>query len=141
MFYSSATLGCLSCASLIANCATCAKNATDPTLTYCSLCNDPYYFDSSSQSCVQCDSRCVSCSSPSTCSNCACNLVLSSSQCVCDTSSDPTLYYDENAQICTSCINVLSNCLVCQPNPLACSSCVNGTYLNVTVCLTCSSSC
>ena len=141
MFYSTSTLGCLACSALIDNCASCAKNISDPSLTYCVLCNDPYYFDQTSNSCVLCDLKCVSCSGQNTCSNCVCNLVLSSSSCVCDTSSDSSLYYDTSTQMCVSCLNFLSNCLSCTPSPLACTLCADGTDLNDTVCLNCPSSC
>ena len=127
MFYSAVTLGCLTCGDLILNCASCQRNAIDLAQTDCLSCAGSYYV--SSNICVPCDPRCLVCSALLVCSACTSNLVLSGSSCVCDTVTDPSLSYYPITNMCVSCNGLLSNCLVCNPDPLACTTCVNGTYL------------
>ena len=121
MFYSPATLGCISCSALISNCATCQRNGGSLTLTSCVTCANNYYL--SGNTCLLCDIRCSTCSGPTTCSACSTNLVVVGSFCACDTVTDPTLSYYATNNMCLSCTTLLSNCLTCNPDPLACTAC------------------
>jgi hypothetical protein len=141
LFYSSTTLGCLACSNFLPLCLTCQVNGGDPTLTDCILCQDPYYPLGNPAVCVPCDIRCTSCSSLAVCSTCATNLVTVGTACGCDTLSDPLLSYDTDRNTCYPCTTLLSNCLSCNPDPLACTLCAPGTYLSGTVCLNCPTSC
>lgn len=139
MFYSAATLGCVSCPTLIPNCATCIPNAIIPANTDCSICADPYYVVGLN-TCVMCDVKCTQCSGPSTCTACATNLVVNgASFCACDILTDASLYYFAATNQCYQCTNFLSNCLTCQPDPLACTLCQDGTYTSGSVCNVCPS--
>lgn len=139
MFYSSSTLGCLACGVLIENCQNCQDSGNG---TQCLVCNDPYYADSGSNSCIMCDARCTSCSAPLICGGCATNLVLSNvSFCECNTTLDSTLTYYSPLNLCVSCLTLLSNCQTCTPDPPTCTSCPPGTYLSTSACLTCPSAC
>ena len=142
IFYSDVTDGCLACTALIENCASCVSNAVNSTLTDCLVCADPYYVDpATSNSCILCDVRCTSCTDANTCSACATNLVNNGTFWVCDTWTDPTLTYYPATNMCVSCLNELSNCLVCTPDPLACTSCAPGTYISGSICIPCPSEC
>lgn len=140
MFYSPLTLGCLPCESIIPNCATCAINGTDPTVTDCLVCHDPYYIDNTTNTCILCDVTCASCTGVGACLTCATNLILVLGACVCDTWTDPLLTYYAGTNICVSCLDLLSNCQSCTPSPtLTCLVCAAGTYPSGGVCVLCPS--
>jgi len=40
-----------------------------------------------------------------------------------------------------SCLDLLSNCLICNPDPLACTSCADGTYPSGGICMACPADC
>lgn len=96
-------------------CQQCQTNPNDSTIVTCAVCSDPYYADSSNATCLPCDPKCTSCSSLSVCSSCATNLLGNGTHCLCNTGADPTLTYNAATNMCISCLNLLSNCINCQP--------------------------
>ena len=137
MFYSTVTLGCVSCATLIPNCATCNSALTTAV---CTLCSDPYYV-SASNTCVLCDVTCTSCTGVGLCTTCANNLVKVGGDCVPNTAVDPTLFYNPATNSAVSCLTLLSDCTACTPSPLTCSACLSGTFVSGGVCLPCPTTC
>jgi hypothetical protein len=110
LFYSSVTLGCVSCATLIPNCATCNSPSVSAV---CSLCSDPYYVDTISNTCVLCDITCTSCTGIGLCTACANNLVIIGppiGYCVPNTGFDSNLVYYESTNTAVSCLILLSDC-------------------------------
>jgi proprotein convertase subtilisin/kexin type 5 len=139
MFYSAVYDACVSCGMLLDNCLSCSINGSDPTITNCNACADPYYADPVTFTCLMCDPRCTACTALDTCSTCATNLLPNGTFCNCDTGTDPTLSYYSVTNLCISCVNLLTNCLTCNPDPLECTACIDGSYVDNLVCVNCPS--
>lgn len=61
--------------------------------------------------------------------------------CVPNTTFDPTLTYYGPTNTAVSCLTLLSSCITCNPSPLACTNCTEGTFLNGSVCQNCPNTC
>lgn len=143
-FYNPSTGGCSSCSALIPHCQTCTVYLVNQA--QCSTCDNYYYWDAGTSSCSPCSSSCGLCSSPTVCTSCPNNLVLSQSLamptpglCVCD---NTTVFLSTQTNTCESCAFNIPSCTSCSAgSPLACNGCLASTYLYSNACVNCPSSC
>ena len=141
MWYSNITQDCVTCATIIPNCLICQARVAAPTITDCQQCATSYYVDPATGTCSPCDITCTDCTGIGFCTTCVNNLVVVGGYCVPNTASDPNLALYGPTETAVSCLALLTNCLICSPSPLACSSCQSGTFLNGTICQNCPTTC
>jgi hypothetical protein len=74
LYYNPSTAGCTLCTTIIPDCQTCS---TLGNATTCTLCLGNFYWNNGTSTCDACSPSCTTCSSPTVCTGCPNNLVLS----------------------------------------------------------------
>ncbi|CAD8044013.1 unnamed protein product [Paramecium primaurelia] len=114
------TNNCQTCQNQTSYCISCKTNYYLYNNTCISLCKDGTYLNGSQ--CIDCLSKCKTCSNGTTCDLCQDNLLFHLNDCL---DKCPDQYFAINGK-CQQCS---FSCNTCESNQFRCTSCVNNTFL------------
>ncbi|EAR88127.3 zinc finger lsd1 subclass family protein (macronuclear) [Tetrahymena thermophila SB210] len=123
---------CASCSGPSSDqCQSCSENKFFYQNKCLSSCPDGFYKSSTDNTCAQCNKSCSTCSSISSCSSCLSPFILFNNQCL---SECPQGYYF--SKISNQCESCSKSCQTCSgPDENQCITCIQGTNLQGTICL------